>query len=313
MPQTFDVRPSPALATTPGDLLEYPDELMIDWGDTPAGSTASIYWPQVAATDVLALAKRIIPRTSFPPPMQIPYSARSRKADLLAFLFHRLRHKLRRSVYGRSASRNTQRAGLHHRCPHDRHAAALSPVRLAASGTRAQTVVPASEKKLMNNWRYVVGSFAVRIPVTTARVMLPLEENALAIMKWRLLQTSPSNRWYPVLQRFVSYIAGRVDGLGGNSGLIQPSPWGLPPSKAKPSSAVIEEFTGKVREVIFDRFGDFEGFVLETFSRDHHFIAHEKNIGELVLRACKERLALSVFEEHGAGHKRKVLRLIVRS
>ena len=36
----------------------------------------------------------------------------------------------------------------------------------------------------MRAWRYVVGSFAVRIPVTTPDVMLPAEENTLAIMKW---------------------------------------------------------------------------------------------------------------------------------
>jgi hypothetical protein len=44
-PQTFDTRPSPAGAGG-GDLLGYPDELMIDWGSTPKGTVAQIYWPQ---------------------------------------------------------------------------------------------------------------------------------------------------------------------------------------------------------------------------------------------------------------------------
>ena len=56
MPQTFDVRPSPAPGT--GPLEDYPDELMIDWGNTPAGSQASIYWPAVASSDVLTLADK---------------------------------------------------------------------------------------------------------------------------------------------------------------------------------------------------------------------------------------------------------------
>ena len=30
---------------------------MIEWGNVPAGSVASLYWPQVHASDVLALAK----------------------------------------------------------------------------------------------------------------------------------------------------------------------------------------------------------------------------------------------------------------
>ncbi len=41
-----------------GHLENYPDELMIDWGNVPAGSVASIYWPGVAAADVLALAQK---------------------------------------------------------------------------------------------------------------------------------------------------------------------------------------------------------------------------------------------------------------
>jgi hypothetical protein len=56
VPQTFDARPGPAPGS--GQLENYPDELMIDWGDTPVGSVASIYWPGVAAADVLALAKQ---------------------------------------------------------------------------------------------------------------------------------------------------------------------------------------------------------------------------------------------------------------
>ena len=32
---------------------------MIDWGDTPAGSTAYIYWPQVGASTVLQLASQL--------------------------------------------------------------------------------------------------------------------------------------------------------------------------------------------------------------------------------------------------------------
>ena len=35
------------------------DELMIDWGRIPTGSAASIYWPQLAAADVVALASSL--------------------------------------------------------------------------------------------------------------------------------------------------------------------------------------------------------------------------------------------------------------
>jgi hypothetical protein len=71
---------------------------------------------------------------------------------------------------------------------------------IADASALAASVFDASfAGKKMVNWRYVTGSFAVRIPATTAKVMLPLEEDNLAIMKWRLTQMLPTNRWYPVL------------------------------------------------------------------------------------------------------------------
>jgi hypothetical protein len=59
IPQTFDVRPSATPSTTVGELVNYPDELMIDWGDTLVGATARIYWPQVATSDVLSFADKL--------------------------------------------------------------------------------------------------------------------------------------------------------------------------------------------------------------------------------------------------------------
>ena len=59
IPQTFDIRPSAVAA-----LQTQVDELMIDWGRIPHGSTASLYWPQVQASDVLALASRLYPSHS---------------------------------------------------------------------------------------------------------------------------------------------------------------------------------------------------------------------------------------------------------
>ena len=51
VPQTFDIRPS---ALGADDV----DELMIDWGQLPAGTSASIFWPQVDAAEVVDLAAR---------------------------------------------------------------------------------------------------------------------------------------------------------------------------------------------------------------------------------------------------------------
>jgi hypothetical protein len=56
VPQTFDCRPSKAVSAPGAGRAVYPDELMIDWGDVPSHSVASLYWPQVLASDVIALA-----------------------------------------------------------------------------------------------------------------------------------------------------------------------------------------------------------------------------------------------------------------
>lgn len=157
-------------------------------------------------------------------------------------------------------------------------------------------------------WRYVVGTFQVKIPVSNAEAMLLPEENTLAIMKWRLQQMPPSSRWYPVLQRYVGYLAGRVDGLGGDSGSILPSPSGVPVDHIV--GPVEREHTGKVCEVLFDCFGDFEGFVLSDCCGAHTFETRQRGIGEIVLRACREQLLLSVFVQ--GRHEHRIRRLVIR-
>jgi hypothetical protein len=158
-------------------------------------------------------------------------------------------------------------------------------------------------------WRYVIGTFQVKIPVATSAVMLLPEENTLAIMKWRLQQTAPSNRWYPVLQRYVGYIADRVKGLGGDPDSIPASPTGAPIRVLNPCEDVVE-YTGKVVEVIFDCFGDFEGFVLSDCCAAHSFKTRERQIGEIVLRACRDRLPVSVFAPR--NDRAKIQRIVIR-
>ena len=180
-----------------------------------------------------------------------------------------------------------------------------------AKGKRGKAKEAALEAFLgtpARSYRYVVGTFQVKIPVATQATMLLPEENTLAIMKWRLEQMIPSNRWYPVLERYISYISARVDGLGGDSGSILPSPNGVPPEDLV--KAIEHVYTGKVCEVFFDCFGDFEGFVLSDCCGSHAFKTRERMIGEIALRACKERLLLSVYVER--GHEYRILKLVIR-
>ncbi len=315
VPQTFDTRPGPAPGT--GQLLNYPDELMIDWGNTPVGSTASIYWPTVAAAGVLALADQLysthqlsaadahtiqctVPRgiTSVP----IPAGTGANYAGLFTV-------DLPPGVTsGEIFTITVRRISTRRSTP-----APAPPAPPPIEGRPAAQ--PASKRAPMRNWRYVVGSFAVRIPVTTAAVMLPLEENTYSIIKWRLSQLPSADRWIPVLQRYLGLVEGRIGGLGGNPGSIEPSPWGSygPPPQRGPGRDHDREHmaTGKVNGVVYDRFGDFAGFALLTeHDRERVYRSREPSIEALVRYAWAERVVITVVcnTRHPAEPDRIVLR-----
>ncbi len=184
VPQTFDARPGPALGT--GQLEDFPDELMIDWGNTPAGSVAGIYWPAIASADVLALAQKfystnqlsvadahtiqciVQPGFTFVP---IPSGTGANFAGLFTV------NLVEWVTVGQTFTITVRRISTR------RVATPAPPPQPKIEAVTAESV-GAALGKTMRNWRYVVGTFAVRIPVVTAEVMLPLEENTLAIMKW---------------------------------------------------------------------------------------------------------------------------------
>ncbi len=131
--------------------------------------------------------------------------------------------------------------------------------------------------------------------------MLPLEETTYSILKWRYEQMDTTDRWRPVLARYLDYIAGRIDGLGGNSGTIEPSPYG-PQPLPKPIERG-REHTGKVDGLVYDRFGDFRGFCLTT--EDGHERSYESREGEieaLARFAWLDRVVISVITEAHAPH-----------
>ncbi len=291
IPQTFDARPSP-LAFGAG-ISAYPDELMIDWGDTPDGSTAEIYWPQVNSADVLNLAASLYPTVTLKAVdghtigctvgagyytyVPIPRGGNASFAGLMTL---QLPNGIRAGesfdiVVRRLTSRRYQ------------------PVVIASAGSRAAG--PAADV----NWRYVVGAFQMRVPVERDEEILPAEENLLAILKWRQQRIPATDRWYPVLRRWIDVVAGRVRGLGGNPVLIPPSQWGTAnqpkPKLPHPPHAGEAEYTGKVADLRYDRFGDFEGFTLITeVGHERSFRAHERAVEDLVREAWIKRILVSV-------------------
>jgi len=297
IPQAFDMRPSNPFTQQAGLLLNYPDELMIDWGNTPVGSVTNIYWPQLNAADIIALATKLYgthplstadantitcPVNKGVSYIPIPADTGKNFAGLFTL-------DLPSSV----------RVGQEFRIKVRRIASRQLYQQYGVAAPKTNAVSTSSEgAKFMRNWRYVTGTFQVTIPVGTDEALLLPEENALAILKWRLEHMSAASRWYAVLQRYVAYVSARVDGFGGNATSIQPSLTGIRPRHKRPKE--LREYRGKVHEVIYDCFGDLTGFVLEECCAERRFFrCCEKSIGELALRACRERLRVAVFaDEH---------------
>jgi hypothetical protein len=336
IPQTLDVRPSPAGYAA--DPAQMPDELMIDWGAVPVGAVARIYWPQVNAADVIRLADahyafhaletadqhtiqcKVTRSVTYLP---IPPSAGENFAGLLTIdmpLGIRTGQAfdvvVRRVVTARAAVKpppppppppprvargaRAARAAAERRAPAATHG--FGPGTTATHGFRPEpeereappaVAMAAPGAAVLRTWRYTTGAFRVHIPVSEPREMLPLEENTLAIMKWRLGALPLSNRWYPVLRRYVEYIEGRVRGLGGHPDKIKPSPGGYPVVLPEPGRET-HDYCGKVCRITFDCHGDFEGFELDECAADHCFETRDPGLGELVLRALRDRLRLRV-------------------
>ncbi len=222
---TFDVKPTRATLVAG----EKHDELMFDWGSTPAGSVATIYLPQVRAAEVLDLAGRsfnlqTLERvddhtlrcrtggvTYVPLPQGVTNVAGLLTVDLPPSVRKGQVHKIVVRQVTTSPvlpPQSIPRSAL-------REAIRLREERARGAGvaeTITAAVVPPHK-----NARRVLGAFQITVPVTTAESIRPGEERALTITRAILTTIPAENRWYLPFRRYVAQIADRVDALGGNS------------------------------------------------------------------------------------------------
>lgn len=286
IPQTFDLRPGPVPAQTAGQLLNYPDELMISWGNTPPGSVATILWPQVQASDVVETASRLYGT----PQLTATGQNTLQCAVSPGVTYVPVPAGVPENVAGLFTV--TLPPGVIRGQEFDILVRRISSRQPPAIIQTPETVIV--RPPLQENWRYVVGTFQVKIPVRVEASLLPAEEDTYAILLWRFASMSPANRWHPVFERYISLIADRVEAFGGHPGRIKPSPAGAHndghphhPSK---------ELTGKVTGLVYDRFGDFSGFVLTTErGEEHAFYTTDAPAEPLIRSAWAERILLSVL------------------
>jgi hypothetical protein len=295
IPNTFELK------ATQGTTPLAPDELMIDWGNTPLGSVARIFLPAVDADELLELAAkrysgakltRVDDHTIECPVQEITYipippGPTLNHTGLLTV-------DLPPRVYkGQSFDIVVRQITLSGRAKPDPNEPEIDVLASASSAAVSSAAV-----KRVPRWKRVLGTFQVSIPVQPKGLLLEPESRLLSVLRWILESVPVTDRWYPAFRRYVDEIAERVRGLGGDPSLIQPSPtgeWERPPRPGEPLPGDRVAFSGKVTGLIYDRFGDFEGFILDTESGDQMFRSREHEIEDVAERAWIERIAVTVY------------------
>ena len=302
---TFEIKPTP-VGLSSGQLV---DELMIDWGATPRGSAATIYLPEVSADEILDLASRMyvshhLERVdehtlgcqaggiTYVP---IPPGGGDDYAGLLAVEPpERLREGHEFTVVVRQV---TNAFSNRLRGKRDQH-----PDEGGQGAGVAQEGPMGRDQYDYRQWRRVLGAFQLTAPVRPKQTLLFREERHLSVLRWIAESIPPGSRWHPVFERYIDVISSRVISFGGDPVHVRPSPYGWPTRHHEPHPPPGEEREGKIAGLLFDRFGDFEGFVLETAAGEHRFLSRERHVEELAERAWRERLRVSVRAERDDPH-----------
>jgi hypothetical protein len=296
IPQTFECRPTPA--QLPAAVL--PDELMIDWIGTPGGSTVSVYLPAVSSDAILELAGQLYGGR------RITWiDGHTVRTDAVGLTYIPIPASLDGNYAGLLTLELPTGSPIGTRYQ-------ASVRQLSNFGTLDEATKVADLAAVRPSLRRVTGAFQISVPILAAEKLLPSEERNLAFFRWVLSTISPTDRWYPVMQRYVQQISLRVKAFGGDPTRIGPSPIGhvgphrpahrRPEPFPGPGHGLVGH-TGKIERLIFDRFGDFEGFVLRIDDgQEKQFRSREERVAELARWAWQARIRTTVFAHEHEPH-----------
>jgi hypothetical protein len=177
---------------------------------------------------------------------------------------------------------------------------------VAARDARRASAAAATVRPRVRNARHVLGSFQFSILVRTKEEILPGIERTVHNLR-RVIGTVPvENRWHPVLQRYLRQVMTRVTALGGArpepTPRLQPGPVPEPVPRPRPREETVR-LEGKIAGIRYDRFGDFEGFVLDTEDGLREFFSREREMETLVGRAWHQRITVLVIAEREKAHQ----------
>ena len=269
---TFEIKASPhpfpppqiSAAGTGATGRLHPDELVIRWGNLPRDSHVTLYIPQVDVDEVLRYAARR------PSP-----------------------GNLEKAGPGEIRIKVTDVAYLPLPGPLAKNIAGLLTVQLPPTVTKGQTfkiVVRQVDGRRLK----VVGTTQFDIHVRSAAEIRPRLERNLSVLRHIQKAIPQSNRWYPVFERYVGDLADRVRAMGGNPDMIEASPTGSGKPVPVPTPTT---HTGKIYQLLYDCFGDFEGFILENCDERKRFKTCERGIEEVVRRACRDRSKVTILTD----------------
>jgi hypothetical protein len=180
------LRQGPGLSTNEEQRPAPPDELLISWHNLPRSTQATITFSGVAADDVLALerARRGRGRLS------------RVDADTIAC-----------AVGGATYIPIP---------PVDHDVAALVVLELPPS-VRYGERYTALLQQIGGPEQAVLGGLQIDIPVQPVELLLPPERTTLAVLRYAANGRRETDRWTPIMRRYLAGIADRVDGFGGEA------------------------------------------------------------------------------------------------
>ena len=198
--QTFEIRPSTSRLDN--------DELMIDWGNVPVGSIATLYLPGFNTSDILLSAAK-----------------KYRSHRLVRIDEHTLKFDTGGITYLPIPFADGNFPGM-------------LTIDLPEGIVKGQVFtivvrqVTGDQQKIETShlieahrpgWRHIVGSFQLTIPVREKADILPKQQRLLSNLRWIERSIPEENRWSLVFGKYVKQIADRVDALGGDSDKVAPS------------------------------------------------------------------------------------------
>lgn len=281
-------------------------------------------------------------RAKVPPPKVTPISRE--EADKLLSALPKL------SVSGRSKNRGVFDLGNHRSLVTDLSVLDASGDHALVIEHPAPDEVRRAQSE-SRRWRETIGAFQLGVPVSTKDDMLLHHLRLLSVTTLRVSHLSRTSRWYATLSKYLELLADKVRALGGDPYSVPPTPDGMIPQLPKgeggqtgqgptsesphaPTSDGAFEpkdeswlwestgldsdsskqtlWSGKVSGILYDHFGDFEGFTLERYTGSHvRYFSRETAIHELAKAAWRERCVVTVVTSDATS--RHVRRLLLRS